>query len=73
MTGFHEAALKVSCGHCWASPGSVCVTGGLHVARYARAYRRGLISAAALAAILEAVVVFTPDTVVSTETARSAA
>jgi hypothetical protein len=47
-------ALMVSCGFCWAIPGTPCGQGGLHLARYLRAYRRGLISREALAVICAA-------------------
>jgi hypothetical protein len=64
-----EAARLVNCGHCWAAPGAPCVPGGtgpdgFHLARLVRAYRRGLISAPALSAILQDLVVFTNATVV---------
>jgi hypothetical protein len=48
------AALLVSCGFCWARPGAACGQDGLHLARFVRAYRRGLISQKELAAICEA-------------------
>jgi hypothetical protein len=53
MTGGQCAAvaLMVSCGFCWARPGSACGEEGLHLARYVRAYRRGLISQDELAVI----------------------
>lgn len=53
MIGAQRAAvaLMVSCGFCWARPGSVCGAEGLHLARYVRAYRRGLISQEELAVI----------------------
>jgi hypothetical protein len=53
VTGAERAAvaLMVSCGFCWARPGSVCEVEGLHLARYVRSYRRGLISQEELAAI----------------------
>ena len=53
MTGAERAAaaLMVSCGFCWARPGAVCGAEGLHLARFVRAYRRGLISQEELAAI----------------------
>ena len=55
MTGAEEAAvaLLVPCGFCWAVPGTACGQDGLHLARYLRAYRRGLISREALKAICE--------------------
>ena len=36
--------LRVPCGFCWAPPGTACAAEGQHLARYLRAYRRGLIS-----------------------------
>jgi hypothetical protein len=37
-------ALRVPCGFCWAPPATACAPEGHHLARYLRAYRRGLIS-----------------------------
>lgn len=48
-------ALLADCGWCWAGWGNRCDTdplGGMHVTRFDRAYRRGLISAADLAAVM---------------------
>ena len=55
MTGAERAAvaLMVSCGFCWATPGTACGQDGLHLARYVRAYRRGLLSQEALTVICE--------------------
>ena len=52
-------ALKVNCGagNCWAAPGQPCACdrpGGKHLARFARARRRGLISDADMCAVLDA-------------------
>jgi hypothetical protein len=46
VTGAERAAvaLMATCGFCWARPGVACGEGGLHLARYLRAYRRGLLS-----------------------------
>jgi hypothetical protein len=46
MTGAERAtvALLVSCGFCWAVPGTACGDDGQHLARYLRAYRRGLLA-----------------------------
>ena len=65
-------ALLANCGHCWASPGQPCATeapGGMHLARYARARRRGILTGPDMSAVLDAVTpdpadVFTPATVV---------
>lgn len=53
MTGAERAAaaLIVSCGFCWARPGSACGEEGWRLARFVRAYRRGLISQEELALI----------------------
>jgi hypothetical protein len=55
MTGAERTALalRVSCGFCWAAPGTACTDRGQHLARYLRAYRRGLIGRSDLAAICE--------------------
>jgi hypothetical protein len=47
-------ALMATCGFCWARPGQACGEEGLHLARYVRAYRRGLLGQKDLAAICEA-------------------
>jgi hypothetical protein len=47
------SALIVSCGFCWAAPGTPCGDDGMHLARYVRAYRRGLVSRDELAVICE--------------------
>ena len=46
MTRAERAALAllVWCGFCWAAPGTACIDEGQHLARFHRAYRRGLIS-----------------------------
>ena len=54
-----ELARIVNCGRCWARPQQPCVAGrddteGYHLARFARAERRGLISAADFDAVLTA-------------------
>ena len=63
-----EDARRATCGHCWAHPGVPCVTEGgargYHVARFGRAFRRGLISGRALVAVLHCIGVFTGSTVV---------
>ena len=67
-----ESAVLANCGECWASPHAPCLHGGqgtrgYHVARFGRAYRRGLISGTDLAVVLDAAVVFTGSTVVYDE------
>ena len=52
-------ALRANCGNgdCWAAPGEPCKgTPGVHPARYDRARRRGLISAADETFVLASVV-----------------
>jgi len=71
-----ELACLVNCGECWASPHIPCLHGtrgtqGYHVARLARARRRGLISAPDLAAVLDDVEVFANSTVVYDEAVTS--
>jgi hypothetical protein len=53
MTGAERtaAALMISCGFCWAGPRTACSGGGQHLARYLKAYRRGLLSRDELTAI----------------------
>ena len=61
-----EAALSANCGFCWSPPGEPCVTqhpAGMHVARYARAMRKGLLTSADLALVLDEVGVFTEASV----------
>jgi hypothetical protein len=63
---------------CTSAPAPVPVTKGTpvrpvrgyHVARFARAVRRGLISAADFAAVLDIAIVFTPATVIYDEPCR---
>ena len=66
-----EAVRLANCGHCWAVPGEPCVIGpdgacGFHVARFGRAFRRGLISGANLVAVLAVPDAFTNATVICT-------
>ena len=51
-----QAARLVNCGHCWARPGTPCVSGpdGYHLARFGRARRRGLLTGAELDTVLDA-------------------
>lgn len=73
-----EAARQVPCGHCWGDRGGSCgFTGtpghpidGWHLERFARARRKGIITAAEMAAVIVTAVgdVFTPGTVVWDET-----
>ncbi len=59
-----ELARLVNCGECWQVPGKPCTPEGDHVARFGRAMRRGLISGPDLVAVLQALVVFSNDTIV---------
>jgi hypothetical protein len=63
------AVRQANCGHCWKKPGTPCTrgpdgAGGYHVARLARAMRRGLVSGPELVAVLQALVTFDTATVV---------
>ena len=52
-------ALRANCGNgdCWASPGQPCsIAPGVHLERYQRARRKGLLSAADLTAVLAAAI-----------------
>lgn len=68
-------AVVVSCGHCWAVPGDPCAADApcaMHLARFARARRRGLISDADMCAVLDVAApgpldVFAPATVINLE------
>jgi hypothetical protein len=53
MTGAERTAvaLMISCGFCWAVPRTPCGGNGQHLARYIRAYRRGLLGRDELTAI----------------------
>jgi hypothetical protein len=62
-------ALAANCGECWRRPGQPCPVDGMHLARFARARRRGAISAADMAVVLDVAApcpedVFTPATVI---------
>ena len=60
-----QAARQATCGHCWASPGCPCEgTEGYHLARFARARRRGLLTEAEFADMLADLDVFTDATVI---------
>lgn len=61
-------ALAANCGTCWARPGRPCAAPGTHLARFARARRRGAIGAADMAVVLDAAPdVFGPSTVITAE------
>ena len=47
-----DAARLCNCGACWAEPGMACTRNGDHLARYCRAWRRGLVSDEALGEVI---------------------
>jgi hypothetical protein len=49
--GRAAVALLVWCGFCWAAPAAACTDEGQHLARYLRAYRRGLIGQEVMASV----------------------
>jgi hypothetical protein len=58
-------ALDYLCEVCWSAPGEPCDVAGIHLARLARARRRGAVSAADMAVVLDAAPdAFTPATVI---------
>ena len=64
-----ELASLANCGECWAPPHVPCLRGdlgtrGFHVARFARARRKGLISDLDLFAVTSEAVPFAGSTVV---------
>jgi len=64
-----QSARQVNCGECWAPPHVPCLRGsrgtsGFHVARFARAYRRGLLTGLDLSAVLDHAEVFCNSIVV---------
>lgn len=65
--GLYEIARLVPCGHCWARPGVWCTFSGprgLHLARYQRAERKGLLSRGELAAVVATLEVIAPHVIV---------
>ena len=66
LAGITGAALAANCGHCWAAPGEPCATalsGGMHLARLDRAYRRGLLTAADFMLVVDTLDAFTEASV----------
>lgn len=61
-----QAARLVNCGHCWTGPGTPCDSpDGYHLARFARARRRGLLTVPEMSAVLMAAgPVFTDATII---------
>ncbi|HET9974019.1 MAG TPA: hypothetical protein VFQ68_37705 [Streptosporangiaceae bacterium] len=47
-------ALAAQCITCWPAPGEPCDADGVHLARFARARRRGAVSGPDMAVVLEA-------------------
>jgi hypothetical protein len=73
LAGIAADAIWAECGECWPGRGNPCDALGLHLARYARARRRGLISGPDMAVVLDAAPdVFEPSTVISAELAGAA-
>lgn len=69
LAGIAADALAANCGSCWARPGQPCDADGTHLARFARARRRGAISGPDMAVVLDVAAprpedVFTPATVI---------
>ena len=66
-------ALRVNCGHCWSEPGKPCAADApdlMHLARFARCRRKGLISDEDMCAVLDAAGdVFEPATVIQLDAA----
>jgi hypothetical protein len=67
-------ALQVNCGYCWAAPRQPCVSEprGIHVARFGRAMRRGVISGTDLLAVLRTFSMFTDASVFVADTSGGA-
>jgi hypothetical protein len=60
-----QATRLVNCGHCWARPGTPCDgPDGYHLARFARASKRGLLTAVEFASVTEGLDVFHGATVI---------
>lgn len=73
LAGIAALARLCPCGHCWAPPGKPCGPDGEHLARFARARRRGLLSGADVEAVLGAAPdAFAPGTLIRVETPGSA-
>jgi hypothetical protein len=66
------SARLVNCGQCWQVPGEPCTPEGDHVARFARAMRRGLLSGPELIAVLQPLGTFTTATLVYSQPADGA-
>ena len=69
------SVLDVTCGDCWAQPGTPCQCApeGEHAARYDRAYRRGVLTLAQVAAVYHQLPAgFTGHTIVVTASVQAA-
>ena len=65
LAGIAADAIQAECGECWPGHGNPCDAEGIHLARFARARRRGLISGPDMAVVLAAAPdVFEPSTVI---------
>jgi hypothetical protein len=60
-----QGARLANCGECWQKPGTPCDgPDGYHLARFARARKRGLLTEAEFASVTEGLDVFTSATVI---------
>jgi hypothetical protein len=60
-----ELVRRVQCGFCWRpGPSEACTPEGDHFARWARARRKGLISADQIGAALDSLIVITDGAIV---------
>lgn len=60
-----QGAARVTCGFCWQAPGEPCTADGWHLARFLRAYRRGLITKAEMVTVLATLTVISEGAVVT--------
>ncbi len=69
------AVRRVNCGYCWAGPGDACglIPEGDHFARWARARRKGLVTAEQVGAALDTLTVVHDGALVVTEALSPAA
>ena len=70
-------AVRARCGFCWAEPGVPCDVDGMHLARFARARRCGILDGPDMCVVLEAVApepadAFTPGSVIPASTLAAA-
>lgn len=64
------AAVLADCGECWPGSGNPCAVpgGGVHLARIARAYRKGVLSSEDVDSVMAGREVFGSATVIRAET-----